>query len=157
MKANRVRPSVFMFLILVHACGSSIGGPPAAESALPETSVVLYSTDLLDLSDLHLENIDADQLPGRYSSEQGGSVLFLTVTPQKGDRADTWVVERVYTEPATENISRRYVVHKTEFGLASKTGDLIVRQTREGLIAFEKDSGLDTIPADYWIYYRKQD
>ena len=154
MKAFHCRPLVLLLLICFQTCGSDVGGSLVADTGLQKTSRVLNSTDMRDLSDLQLDKMDADRLPGQYSSEQGGSVLFLIVTPQG---KDTWIVERIYTEPATQNVSRQYTVHKTEYGLASKKGSLVLRQTKEGLIALEKDSGLDSIPASYWIHYLKQE
>ncbi len=154
MKAIHSRSMILLLLIFIQACVFNTGTPLAAETVAPKTSLVLDATDLLDISDLQLENIDLDQLPGRYISEQGGSVLYLNITPQT---KDSWIVERVYTEPSMQNMSKKYTIQKTEFGLADKKGNLIVRQTSEGLIAFENNSELDAIPRDYWIHYIKQE
>ena len=154
MKASPCRPLILLFLICFHACTSNVGLSLANDTELQQTPLVLDATDLLDISQLQLEKMDPDRLPGRYRSEQGGSILFLMITPQG---KDAWAVERLYTEPEMKNVSRQYTVHRTEHGLAGEKGDLVLRQTREGLIALEKHSELDCIPATYWIHYIKQD
>lgn len=154
MKASPCRPLILLFLICLQACTSNVGLSLAKDTELQQTALVLDGTDLLEVSQLQLEKMDPDRLPGRYRSEQGGSILFLMITPQG---MDAWTVERRYTEPEMKNLTRQYTVHRTEHGLASETGELVLRQTREGLIALEKNSGIDSIPASYWIHYIKQE
>ncbi len=154
MKAIHSRSMIFLLLIFIQACVFNTGTPLASETVVPKTSQVLDATDLLDISGLQLESIDLDQLPGRYISEQGGSVLYLNITPQT---KNSWIVERVYTEPSMQNVSKKYTIHRTGFGLADKKGNLFLRQTREGLIVYESNSELDSIPTDYWIHYIKQE
>lgn len=154
MKASPCRPLILLFLIFFQACTGNVGLSLANDTELQQTPLVLDGTDLLDVSQLQLEKMDPDRLAGRYSAEQGGSVLFLNVMPQgKG----IWTVERIYTEPGMNDVSSRYTVRRTEHGLASEKGDFVLRQTRVGLIALEKNSGLDNIPASYWIHYIKQE
>lgn len=148
MKANHFRATVLLLLIFIQTCGFNAVAPLAAK-----TSLVLDATDIINVSDLQLEAIDPDRLPGRYESEQGGSLLYLIITlKDKG----SWIVERVYTEPSMQPVSKKYTIHKTDSGLADKKGHLILQKTREGLIVFEGNSGLDTIPDDYWVHYIKQ-
>ena len=153
MSTIHSRPTILLLLIFIQACGFSAGAPLADETAIPKTSLVLDATDLLDISDLQMENIDLDRLPGQYKSEQGGSILYLSIKQQN---KDSWIVERVYTEPSMQRVSKKYTIHRTGFGLADKKGNLVLRQTREGLIVYESNSELDTIPTDYWIHYIKQ-
>lgn len=150
MKATNAHLKIFLFSVLIQACGLNTSVAVTTETVVPNISQVLDFTDILDISDLHLENIELDQLPGRYISEQGGAVVYLNITLQeKGG----WIVGRMYTEPGRQNISKQYRVYKTEFGLSDRKGDIFLRKTREGLIVFEKNAELETIPNDYWIHY----
>ncbi|MEL7450157.1 MAG: hypothetical protein AAFN78_13165 [Pseudomonadota bacterium] len=115
-------------------------------------SMVLDGTTVLDLADFDLESTDFESLPGQYRSEQGGSVLFLTVRSQS---TGEWIVERTYSEPKFADASARYAVRRTRFGLADADSQFLLQITREGLLAFEQDSGVDSIPASYWIHYTR--
>jgi len=146
-------PIILLLVIFVQACGVSAKTSLMADIVTPPTSLVLDATDLLDISELPIKNIDLNQLPGQYKSEQGGAILYLTIKQQN---KDSWIVERIYTEPSIQDISKRYTVYKTALGLADKKGHLILQQTKVGLIMYESHSGLDSIPTDYWIHYIKQ-
>ena len=124
---------------------------PAAQSsiAVPAVKSVLDGTDLIDLSALKL--LAAEKIrQGKYSSEEGGSQLELTVS-RKGKQ---WTIKRRYEEP---ELKARTKVYKAEVNgpvLVSGKKDFYMQVTSDGLLVLELHSGLDSIPASYWILYR---
>jgi len=154
MKTAHSHSLILLALLLIQAFGFNSSMSLADEIIVPNTSQILDFTDILDISELNIENIELDRLPGKYISEQGGAVLSLHITPQG---KSCWIVERIYSEPSMLNVPKKYMTHKTDLGLVDENASFFLRQTREGLIAFEQNSELDTIPNDYWIHYIKQE
>lgn len=141
---------VALLAMAVLACDSGADAPPAVEAAPPEVSMVLDGTSIVDVADFALGTSSVDRLAGRYRSDQGGAEVIITVTSQpSGD----WVVERVYAEPAAAPLTATYTVRRTPLGLADEKGSMYLQATREGVLALEHASGVDSIPASYWIHY----
>ena len=132
------------------AARQSPGGHGPLSLSAPDA--VLDGTDLVALSAAGPRPLDS-HIRGIYSAEQGGAVLRLTITPEKGG---TWVVERRHKEPGSKPHTVRYRVEPCGQVLVSGRNDLVVRGAERGVLVLELASGVDSIGADYWIHYVRQ-
>jgi len=124
---------------------------PAAQSSPSMSGVksVLDGTDLIDMAALKL--LAADKIrEGKYISEEGGSQLELTVS-RKGKQ---WTIKRRYEEPELKPQTRVYQAEASGPLLVSGKKDFYMRVSSDGLLVLELHSGLESIPASYWILYR---
>lgn len=121
---------------------------------IPEVAKVTWildGTDMLPNSDIKRVSGSAEvQWAGSYRSEQGGSILTLKITAKSSNH---WNLVRNYSEPALKPESKNYELRNLYDGLVSKAGNLAVQKTHEGVLVLELESGLDSIPASYWIHY----
>jgi len=147
-------------LLLSFLCGFACAEKPNLEkestisslkSAIYKLQDVLDGTDLVNIETLALRSLGTD-IEGEYISEQGGSELSLTVI-QKGDQ---WTIQRIYNEPEVGEEIKIYQTRLDDSALVSAEGDFFVRGTADGLLVLELKSGVDGIPADYWIHYLRQ-
>ena len=115
--------------------------------------MVLDGTDLVAMDQVAPEPSNLDSIGGTYRSEQGGSILTLTAQ----NEADGIRIERQYQEPGIAKIAKPYqLIPIAHEGFASKTQDAFLKKTKAGVIFWEKNSGVDSIPATYWIHYIRQ-
>lgn len=121
--------------------------------AWPETSSVLDGTDLLEMQEVELVALDIEGVGGQYSTEQGGSILTLNVHLNN----NLLEAERRYEEPEMDTMTRTYQFSATsEEGAVAEKQDAFLKQTRAGVLLWEKDSGVEGIPDSYWIHYIRQ-
>jgi hypothetical protein len=147
-------------LLLGFLCGFACAEKPnlekeptvsSSKSVMPKLQDVLDGTDLINMDTLDLRSLGTD-IEGEYLSEQGGSELLLTVT-RKGEQ---WTIKRTYNEPEVGKQVRIYQTKLRDGALISANEDLFVQGTTDGLLVLELKSGVDGIPADYWIHYLRQ-
>jgi hypothetical protein len=126
---------------------------PATKIAWPAVSSVLDGTDVVDIGSVSAIPFDIGGIVGSYRSEQGGAMLSLTVR-----RRDTMLeVERVFQEPGTTAVTKRYEFRTTTpEGAVSSQDKAFLKQTRTGLLLLEEQSGVESIPASYWVQYERQ-
>lgn len=152
------------------SCGCSRSGSPAPEKTAaehstpatapagpavtwPAVSMVLDGTDLVEMDKVAPEPSAPDSIGGTYRSEQGGSILTLSAQKE----GDGIRIERQYQEPGTSKIVKPYqLIPVAQEGFASKTQDAFLKKTKAGVIFWEKNSGVDSIPATYWVHYIRQ-
>jgi hypothetical protein len=155
---NRILLGLLLSLLFGFACAEkpSLENEPTISSKnvapkLQEVQEALDGTDLVDIKTLNLISFGTN-IEGQYRSEQGGSELSLTVI-QKGDQ---WTIQRIYSEPEVGEEVKVYQTRLDDSALVSAEGDFFVRGTTDGLLVLELKSGVDGIPADYWIHYLRQ-
>lgn len=140
------------------ASKSAIVAPQSVESGAagaewPTITSVLDGTDLVEIDKIGPAPFTAESIAGMYRSEQGGSVLVLTIR-----REDDGIrVERQYQEPGAAKVVKTYhLAPRASKGAATPSGDCYLQKTKEGVAFWEKSSGTDTIPANYWTHYIRQ-
>jgi hypothetical protein len=126
---------------------ANVGWVLAQNTAQPE--LVLDGTDLVELSTFTTGPLGED-VAGEYTSEQGGSVLTLSIARQDDTH---WTVERIYQEPELPEQKMSYLAEMRDGSLTSSNGDLMVKGTNEGVLVLELNSKNEAIPPDYWIHY----
>ena len=128
-------------------CASCSPGNGAAETLL-SPDIVLDGTEVYELASFKLRPLDASAA-GDYDAEQGGATQSVTLSLS----GSVWQFVRSYQEPG-EPLNR--AVHELQLSsglMMSSDGNVIVRGTEEGILVLERAS--DTIPADYWVHYRR--
>jgi hypothetical protein len=126
---------------------------PQAESAWLAITPVLDGTDLVEMEKIGPVPFTLESIAGTYRSEQGGSVLVLTIQRDNGGIR----VERPYQEPgAAKAVKTYHLAPLASKGAASPSRDCYLQKTREGVAFWEKSSGTDSIPATYWTHYIRQ-
>ena len=90
-------------------------------------------------------------LTGSYEADQGGALLTLQVTLV----GDALHVERTFREPTMDDHVRRYVLQAEASEALTVHGDAALRGTREGVLLWEQDSGVEGIPTGWWSLYRR--
>ena len=126
--------------------------PEAARAQIhwPEVPLVLDGTDLIPIEQTAPAPFSLTEVAGEYATEQGGAALTLTVRLQDGSLE----IERRFMEPGREILVKRYVLQKSNpQGAASSLEDIFLIQTQNGVLLLEKDSGVESIAATYWICY----
>jgi hypothetical protein len=119
----------------------------------PAVSMVLDGTDLVEMDKVNPEPSREDSIGGAYRSEQGGSILTLSAQKDAGGIH----IERQYQEPGAAKTVKLYqLLPVGEEGFASKTQEAFLKKTKAGVIFWEKNSGVDSIPATYWVHYIRQ-
>jgi hypothetical protein len=127
--------------------------PPALKIAFPPVSSVLDGTDVVDIGSVSTVPFDPGGVEGNYRSEQGGAVLSLTVR----QRDTVLEVERVFREPGSGSVTKRYEFRTiTPEGAVSSRDKAFLKRTRAGLLLLEEQSGVESIPASYWVLYGRQ-
>ena len=128
--------------------------PVQLKQAMPESAAVTWVLDGTDLQETQqAQRLSAQALApweGRYRSEQGGSILHLVITAS-GD--NSWALKRNYSEPGMPTVEKSYQLHLLQDGLVSRDANIAVKKTNEGVMVLELDSGIDSIPASYWVHY----
>lgn len=133
-------------------------GTPTAQimQVMPQITKVTWildGTDLVASSDVkRIFSQGSSQWAGSYRSEQGGSILDITITPKD---TNNWRLDRDYSEPGLKTRTKSYNLQTFNDGLASTAGDLAVQKTSEGVLVLELKSDVDSIPASYWVHYFK--
>jgi hypothetical protein len=153
---NRILLGLLLSFLFGFSCAEkpSLEKEPTISSLkilIPELQDVLDGTDLINMDTLDFRSLGTN-IEGEYISEQGGSELSLTVI-QKGDQ---WTIQRTYNEPEADEEVKIYQTRFENSALVSAEGDFFVRGTTDGLLVLELKSGVDGIPADYWIHYLRQ-
>jgi hypothetical protein len=126
---------------------------PPAQISWPAVTSVLDGTDLIAMDQIPVVPFAPGEISGNYRSEQGGSILTLSIRRQ-GDMLEA---ERRYEEPGAEAAARLYTFPTTNSeGAASAQQDAFLRQTKEGVLLLEQRSEVESIPATYWVHYIRQ-
>ncbi len=146
-----------LVLLLLSGCSETAGvasDHPATTGQLDnavasEPGWVLDGTDMLPLADVLLEDLRPSPAAD-YWAEQGGSEITVTIIAT----ADGfWAVKRVYREPGLDPHIRHYQTERSGQLLVSRSEGLTIQGTQEGILMLELKSGVESIPADFWIHY----
>ena len=140
--------ALFTCVISTLACAERTAVVEETLSA-PKVALVLDGTDLIDIDEIKRVALGLKNIEGHYQTEQGGSILYLSISHKQ----DHWVIDRVYTEPAMPKASKQYQAKQHKFGLANDNASLVIQRTTEGVLVYEMDSGSESIPNEYWVHY----
>lgn len=162
MKQARERLPWFVNIALFLICGCAVTIPEGAtnpsnlsphQANLSEPAWVLDGTDLLPLADISLAPLPA-QPAGKYRTEQGGAELYLSIS---GGIEGSWIINRTFQEPGVTPDIKTYKADRRSSALLSANEHLIIQGTKIGVLVLELKSGVESIPADYWIHYLRID
>lgn len=145
----KLLPRAVLILTLgVAGCGST---QTATQSVPTLPTSVLDGTDERALLELPQAPMDLSTLAGTYEAEQGGAMLSLVVRVE----GDVIHVERTFREPTMDDSVHAYTLRIDAAQALSETDDAALRRTAEGILLWERASGVEGIPSDWWSHYRR--
>ena len=119
---------------------------PAGYPDLPES--VLDGTEILEFAGLPLRMPDIS-MAGDYTVDQGGATLSVSLQV----KGNTWELTRSHVEPGWPPDVTSYVLRRDEGLLVSADQQVFVLDSADGILVNER--GVEVVPADLWILYRR--
>lgn len=143
--------AVLVFTLGLAGCGSTAAQTGTQDVVPTLPTSVLDGTEERALRDLPQTPLELSTIAGSYDAEQGGAMLIVHVRVE----GDVIHIERTFREPTMDDSVHAYALRIDAAQALSETDDAALRRTTDGVLLWERTSGVEGIPSNWWSHYRR--